>query len=249
MDQSILVSIAMSLRSPLLNLQNIQKYYRVQNEPLPILKEVNLTLNSAQSMALTGPSGSGKSTLIHLIAGTDLPSQGKLVWRGQDLTNLSDTQRSKWRLRELGLIFQDFRLFPHLNALENIALPLELLGQSAKESQKKAYTLLDEVGLADRATHTPHQLSGGEKQRIALARALIHQPALILADEPTGNLDYQTAQQVLSLLFDLCKHHQTALFLVTHNPNHARLTDVHAQIIGGRLQVHSQSTLVDQRED
>ena len=239
----------MSIDSPLLHLHNIQKHYLVRNEPLSILKEVNLSLEPSQSMALTGPSGSGKSTLIHLIAGTDLPSHGTLLWKNEDLTQLNDAQRSQWRLRELGLIFQDFRLFPHLTALENIALPLELLGHTVKEAHTKAHTLLDDVGLATRSTHHPHQLSGGEKQRVALARALIHQPALILADEPTGNLDYQTAQHVLSLLFDLCKHHQTALFLVTHNPNHAQRTDIHAQLIKGSLHLESSLSSLSHVED
>ena len=229
--------------TPLLQLQKVQKNYALQQgtqeHSLSILKEVNLTLKSAQTLALTGPSGSGKSTLIHLIAGTDLPTQGDLLWKGQSLTHLNSTQRSQWRLRELGLIFQDFRLFPHLTALENIALPLELLGYSVKESHDKAQALLEEVGLSQRGNHSPHQLSGGEKQRVALARALIHQPALILADEPTGNLDYQTASHVLNLLFTLCKSHQTALFLVTHNTHHAQKTDLHFQLLEGGLHQHT----------
>jgi predicted ABC-type transport system involved in lysophospholipase L1 biosynthesis ATPase subunit len=224
-----------SLVSPLLSLESLSRSFDLFDAPLSILNGVQLELHAGESLSLSGPSGSGKSTFIHLIAGTDTPTGGEVYWRGRSLTELSEAERASWRLREVGLIFQDFRLMPHLNALQNTALPLELLGTPPSQAEALAEMTLREVGLGDRLRHAPHQLSGGEQQRVALARALVHTPALLLADEPTGNLDRQSASQVAELLLSLPKARGTAVLIVTHDLALAEQTDRHLQMREGRL--------------
>ena len=225
-----------SLSSRLLTLEGVSKrYHATQPEPLAVLEGVSLSLNEGDRYALTGPSGSGKSTLTHLIAGTEEASEGVIQWRGAPLPPVSSPERSAWRLRQLGLVFQDFRLFPHLSALENAALPLELLGRSAREAEERASALLKRVGLSERASHLPSQLSGGEQQRVAIARALAHEPALIIADEPTGNLDWRSAERVVELLFELSEERGVALLIVTHDLTLAGRADRHEQLLRGAL--------------
>ena len=211
----------------ILRLNGVTRAFESVRGQLPILTGINLTLALGESAALSGPSGSGKSTLIHLIAGTDKPTQGEITWRGQSLLALSEAKRSAWRLNTVGLVFQDFRLFPHLTALENVALPLELLGKTAHHAEESAREILGEVGLEERLAHYPHQLSGGEQQRVAISRALVHQPQLLLADEPTGNLDRKSALHIADLLLSLPAQKGVALFIVTHDLTLAKRADKH----------------------
>jgi putative ABC transport system ATP-binding protein len=182
---------------------------------LQILANVNLTINSGESLAIVGASGSGKSTLLSLLAGLDTPSTGSVHLNGQDLTAMNEDGRAAIRNQYVGFVFQSFQLLSGLTALENVMLPLELAGDA--KAQLKAQMLLTRVGLAHRLTHTPKQLSGGEQQRVALARAFVTKPAILFADEPTGNLDSKTGEQIINLLFELNQEQKTTLVLVTHD--------------------------------
>ena len=215
--------------------QVTKRYRSPQREPISVLERLSLSLQEGARFALTGPSGSGKSTLTHLIAGTEPVTEGELLWRGAPLPAVGSPERAQWRLKSLGLVFQDFRLFPHLSALENAALPLELLGVSAREAEERASGLLKRVGLEGRARHLPGELSGGEQQRVAIARALVHQPALIIADEPTGNLDWRSAERAADLLFELSAAQGVALFIVTHDLKLAQRADQHFRLSQGEL--------------
>jgi len=200
-----------------LELQHLVKGYPAvkSGEPVQVIRGLDLELPQGETAAIVGQSGSGKSTLLSLIAGLDQPDQGKVVLNGQDLGQLGERQLSTYRAQNLGIVFQQFHLLPHLSALENVTLPLELLGKPrAKEEAKQ---LLDAVGLGDRLHHFPATLSGGECQRVAIARALVVKPKLLLADEPTGNLDEHTGALLSEMFFQLVKEHQSTLLLVTHN--------------------------------
>ena len=224
------------MSAPLLEARALHKAFCPPGrEEVRVLEGVDLTLREGESAALSGPSGSGKSTLTHLLAGTEEPSSGEVLWRGAPLPAAGREERALWRLSEVGLIFQDFRLFPHLTALENAALPLELLGEAPRAAEERAAALLGEVGLGARAGHLPSELSGGEQQRVAIARALAHRPALIIADEPTGNLDWRSAGRVADLLFELPARHRVALLVVTHDLALAARATRHWRVEGGRL--------------
>lgn len=183
--------------------------------PLTILREVDLAVANGESVAIVGPSGSGKSTLLALLAGLDTPTTGRVWLDGTELTTLDEDGRARVRARRVGFVFQSFHLIPSLTALENVMLPLELSGH--QEPLIAAREVLDQVGLADRQSHYPSQLSGGEKQRVAIARAFVTRPAVLFADEPTGNLDAVTGERIIELLFELNRQHQTTLLLVTHD--------------------------------
>lgn len=182
---------------------------------LQILAGIDLTINSGESLAIVGASGSGKSTLLSLLAGLDTPSTGIVRLNGQNLTAMDEDGRAAIRNQYVGFVFQSFQLLSGLTALENVMLPLELAGDS--QATAKAKTLLERVGLAHRLTHTPKQLSGGEQQRVALARAFVTKPAILFADEPTGNLDSKTGEHIIELLFELNQEQKTTLVLVTHD--------------------------------
>ncbi len=182
---------------------------------LQILKEVTLKIDKGESLAIVGTSGSGKSTLLGLLAGLDSPSTGSVFLNGQNLTAMDEDGRATMRNQLVGFVFQSFQLIASLTALENVMLPLELAGD--KQAKTKASALLERVGLAHRLSHTPIKLSGGEQQRVALARAFVTQPAILFADEPTGNLDSKTGNHVIELLFELNHEHNTTLVLVTHD--------------------------------
>ena len=195
---------------------NLSKTVMTSDGLLHILSAINLIIKSGESIAIVGESGSGKSTLISLLAGLDTPTSGSICLNGQELTSMNEDGRAKMRNALIGFVFQSFQLLPGLTALENVMLPLELGGNpNAKEI---AMVLLERVGLANRLKHTPKQLSGGEQQRVALARAFVTRPAILFADEPTGNLDSKTGAHIIDLLFDLNHENQTTLILVTHDP-------------------------------
>ena len=185
------------------------------------LKGIDLTVERGEFIALMGPSGSGKSTLLHLIAAMDRPSGGEILVLGQNLRSLTDSQIARWRNEHIGFVFQSFNLIPVLTALENVELPLKLTRLKKKERLDHAMTALKLVGLEDRVDHLPRQLSGGQEQRVAIARAIVTDPDLILADEPTGNLDAASAQEVLTLLARLNKEFNKTVLLVTHDPHAA----------------------------
>jgi putative ABC transport system ATP-binding protein len=185
------------------------------------LKEVEITINRGEFVALMGPSGSGKSTLLHLIAAMDRPTSGEILVLGQNLRSLNDRAIAKWRNAHIGFIFQSFNLIPVLSAIENVELPLKLTNLKKKERMEHAATALQLVGLGDRVHHLPRQLSGGQEQRVAIARAIVTDPDLVLADEPTGNLDAGSAQEVLTLLSRLNKEFGKTIVMVTHDPHAA----------------------------
>ena len=186
------------------------------------LKDVDIEIHKGEFVALMGPSGSGKSTLLHLVAAMDVATGGEIRVLGQDLRALSDRQIAHWRNENIGFIFQSFNLIPVLTALENVELPLKLTNLKKQERIEHATTALQLVGLGDRLGHFPRQLSGGQEQRVAIARAIVTDPALILADEPTGNLDATSAEDILSLLSRLNKEHGKTIVMVTHDPHAAR---------------------------
>lgn len=189
-------------------------------EPVHVLSDLNLAVGDGETAAIVGQSGSGKSTLLSLMAGLDRPTEGTLRLRGENLPELSEEALTRFRAENIGIVFQQFHLMAHLTALENVVLPLEMA--RSRDAQSHARTALEQVGLSHRETHFPHQLSGGECQRVAIARALVIQPALLLADEPTGNLDQQTGEQVSDVLFDLVAKQGMTMVLVTHNQELAR---------------------------
>ena len=186
------------------------------------LREVDIQVHCGEFLALMGPSGSGKSTLLHLIAAMDRPSAGQILVLGQDLRALNDREIARWRNAHVGFVFQSFNLIPVLTALENVELPLKLTGLSKKERLDHAATALRLVGLGERMAHYPRQLSGGQEQRVAIARAIVTDPDLILADEPTGNLDASSAQEVLTLLAKLNGEYSKTVLMVTHDPHAAK---------------------------
>ena len=191
--------------------------------PLTILKDVSFNIDAGETVAVVGPSGAGKSTLLALLAGLDLPTRGHVNLNGSNLSNLDEDGRALVRAESVGFVFQSFHLVPSLNALENVMLPLELAGQDG--ARKAAQDIIDKVGLADRWSHYPAQLSGGEKQRVAIARAFATEPAVLFADEPTGNLDARTGANIMELMFELNRNSSTTLVLVTHDKSLAERCD------------------------
>lgn len=204
-----------SRTSPILIGRGLTKSWPIPGGRLEVLKGVDITVEPGQTVAIIGPSGSGKSTLLGILGTLDRPTSGELMIGSTDTSKLSDHELGKWRGKSLGIVFQQFHLMPSLTALENIALPLEIAGD--REALEKASAAINEVGLIDRSNHLPRELSGGECQRIALARALVTRPSLLLADEPSGSLDPKTGEQISNLLFDLVRRHNMAVILVTHN--------------------------------
>jgi len=195
--------------------KNLGKTVSVADGDLSILSSVNLTIDEGESIAIVGASGSGKSTLLGLLAGLDSPTKGSVALKGTELTALDEDGRAEVRNKLVGFVFQSFQLMPRLTALENVMLPLELRGD--KGAEQTAVSLLNRVGLEQRLHHTPMKLSGGEQQRVALARAFVTEPAILFADEPTGNLDSKTGEQIIDLLFELNQEKNTTLVLVTHD--------------------------------
>ena len=214
--------------------RNVSQRVTLGGEALTILQGIDLEVKPAETVALVGASGSGKSTLLSLLAGLDRASEGEIEVAGVRLDALDEEGRARLRAEQIGFIFQSFQLLPGLTALENVMLPAEIRGLPL--ARQKASRLLDEVGLADRLHHHPAQLSGGEQQRVAIARAFIGQPALLLADEPTGNLDRHTGDKIADLLFQLNREHGTSLVIVTHDERLAARCARRLHLQGGQLQ-------------
>ncbi len=206
---------APTIRNHVLRAENLCKQVSSPEGSLTIVDEVSLDILAGESVAVTGPSGAGKSTLLALLAGLDVPTRGRVLLEGQDLTQLDEDGRARLRAQRVGFVFQSFHLIPALTALENVMLPLELAGR--RDARRAAAETLERVGLKERTGHYPRQLSGGEQQRVALARAFVTQPAVLFADEPTGNLDTVTGARVGELLFELNANAHTTLVLVTHD--------------------------------
>lgn len=213
------------MTQPLITLSHVHKRYRRGGQSVPVLEDLSLSVNSGDFVALMGPSGSGKSTLLNLIAGIDRPDSGEILIGGQDIAKLSEAALARWRAQHVGFIFQFYNLIPVLTAYENVALPLQLTDASAAEKHQRVTDALAQVGLADRMDHRPNELSGGQQQRVAIARALITNPDIIVADEPTGDLDRQSAEDILSMLERLNQDMGKTVLMVTHDPRaagHAR---------------------------
>jgi putative ABC transport system ATP-binding protein len=209
------------------------------DQPLTILHPLDLRVEKGSFLAIVGPSGSGKSTLLGLIAGLDAPTSGRILIDGRDITALREDELARLRGEKIGFVFQFFHLVSSLTALENIAVPMEIAGVAG--AHRRAQALLDEVGLHDRGHHYPSQLSGGEQQRVAIARALANEPPLILADEPTGNLDSSNGRHILELLLNVRRSRGTTLVLVTHDNNVAALADEQLRLRDGRREDESTS--------
>ena len=207
--------------------------YPTPHGPLTVLHAVDLQLAAGETVAIVGPSGSGKSTLLGLLAGLDRPSRGSILIEGRDPATMSDREASAFRAARMGFIFQSHRLLPALTAQENVATPLELAG--ARDAGPRARAWLDRVGLGGRHDHRPRQLSGGEQQRVAVARALAHDPAIVFADEPTGSLDQRTGAAVADLLFSLARERNATLVLVTHDENLAARCARIVRMLDGRI--------------
>ncbi len=217
----------------ILSTQAITKTYTIGDRTMNVLQDVSIDITAGQFVAIIGSSGSGKSTLLSLLSGLDYPTTGRILVEGQDITELSEDELAPLRNQTIGFVFQSFHLVPSLNALENIMFPAELQGNS--NAQQTAEALLNRVGLLDRADNFPHQLSGGEKQRVAICRALINEPKIIFADEPTGNLDTQNGRAILDLLLTLQKERKTTLVMVTHDPAIAKLADRIIELSDGKV--------------
>lgn len=218
----------------ILSVQNLTKTYQSGNRKLTVLENVSFEVAHGDTLAIVGPSGSGKTTLLGLCAGLDVSSGGSVSLNGQAMDKLTEDQRAKLRNDAVGFIFQNFQLLPTLTALENVMVPLEL--KKRKDAKSKAMELLEKVGLGDRVTHYPSQLSGGEQQRVSIARAFANEPKILFADEPTGNLDTETGEMIENLIFQLNEEEGTTLILVTHDPELAQRTNHIIHIKGGKLQ-------------
>jgi putative ABC transport system ATP-binding protein len=210
---------------PIIQTNNLSKIYGQGETAITAIDRINLKVESGEFVAVMGPSGCGKSTLLHLLGGLDHPSSGDVFIAGQNLSTMDDDHLSELRRRRLGFVFQVYNLIPVLNAVENVALPLLLDNANASEARNKAYDWLEKVGLGDRSTHRPDQLSGGQQQRVAIARALISDPELILADEPTGNLDSRAGDEIVQLLSQISENWNRAIVMVTHDPRIAAYAD------------------------
>ena len=205
----------------LLEINQLYKSFpQADHGQIDVLKNINLEIHEGETVAVVGQSGSGKSTLLSLMAGLDLQTKGSLRLRDKEISEMSEVKLTQFRAENIGIIFQQFYLMPHLTALENVSLPLEMFGY--EDYLNRAKETLQQVGLSDREQHFPHQLSGGESQRVAIARAVVGRPSILLADEPTGNLDNETGVQVANLLFDLVKTTGMTMLLVTHNTEMAK---------------------------
>ena len=221
--------------NPMIRVDSVTKSYRRGGETLVVLDGLSLEMQEGHFYALMGPSGSGKTTLLNLVGGLDQPDSGDLHVAGENLAELSGSELARWRARNVGFVFQGFNLIPVLSALENVMLPLLLAPLSAKQRREHAMYALELVGLTDRAKHRPRQLSGGQEQRVAIARSIVTDPKIILADEPTGDLDRASAEQVLELMTRLNREHQKTILMVTHDPHAAEHAERIVRLDKGKL--------------
>lgn len=219
--------------SDLLELQDIHLNYKTERTAVEVIRGVSLKINSNESVAIVGKSGSGKTSLIMLIAGLERPNSGKIIFEGEDISQYSEDRLADIRKRKIGIVFQSFYLIPNYTALENVSLVLEI--NKVADAKKKSMELLEQLGLKDRINHFPSQLSGGEQQRVAIARSIVLNPKLILADEPSGNLDSENSKLIMSLLFKYCKQNGSSLVLVTHDQMLAKECDRIIEIKDGKI--------------
>ncbi len=221
---------------PLIQCRRVGKSYGEGRFAIAVLKELDLTMRAGEDLAIIGASGSGKSTLLHLLGGLDSPDCGEVTVQGEDINRLNEHARCRWRNREVGFVYQFHHLLAEFTVLENVAMPLLIAGRSLAGIRGKAGSLLERAGLADRALHKPHELSGGERQRVAICRALVSRPRVILADEPTGNLDRETAQKVADVMLLVKEESDATLVIVTHDQALARRCGRVVCLEDGRLQ-------------
>jgi lipoprotein-releasing system ATP-binding protein len=221
--------------SSLLEVRDLTKFYGTGPGKVEVLKGIDLTVEAGDTVALVGPSGAGKSTLLHLMGTIDRPSTGEVLFDGKDIFALADQPLASFRNRSIGFVFQFHHLLPEFTALENVMMPLLIGGERKKLAEEKARALLNDVGLAHRITHRPGELSGGEQQRVAIARALVRSPRLLLADEPTGNLDMKTSEEVHALLYSIQAQTGISLVIVTHNERLAAGMGRTVRIVDGRI--------------
>lgn len=217
-----------------LKIEDLRKSYRQGDLNIDVLKGLNATIKEGEIVSVVGRSGSGKSTLLSLLAGLESADSGKIVVNGQDLVPMSEEQLTSFRAENIAIVFQQYHLVAHLTALENVSLPLEILGRP--DPLQQAQKILQELGLGHRLEHTPSQLSGGESQRVAIARALVVQPKLLLADEPSGNLDTETGDSVMDLFFDVIRRHEITTVLVTHSETLAARCERTLKLVHGQFQ-------------
>jgi len=221
---------------PLVEAHDLHKSYEIGRRRLEVLRGVDLAVARGEILALRGASGAGKSTLLHLLGGLDVPNRGEVTFAGRSLAGLDGSALALWRSAKVGFIFQAYHLLPELDALENVCLPARMARMPAKEAGERGRELLARVGLAERMEHKPYELSGGEQQRVAIARALINRPELILADEPTGNLDSHTGGEIIELLFALHAERQSTLLIATHDTKIAGRARRVLELIDGRIE-------------
>ena len=224
------------MAEPLVVIEDLHKEFLHTGRTLQVLKGISLTIFQGEILAIVGPSGAGKSTLLHCMGTLDLPSSGRLLLGTEELTRMSSARLAAVRNRDIGFVFQFHHLLPEFTALENLMMPGLIQGRSRREMAKRATALLEEVGLGDRATHRPGELSGGEQQRVAIARALALEPKLVLADEPTGNLDSATSEAIHDLFFQINREHGTTIVVVTHNPGFAASMPRVVHMVDGNIQ-------------
>jgi ABC-type lipoprotein export system ATPase subunit len=223
------------MNEPLLSARSLTKTYTLGKRALEVLRGVNLEVAGGEFLALRGASGAGKSTLLHLIGGLDKPNAGEIHFAGQNLAALSEGELAHFRRRRVGFVFQAYHLLPELDALENVCLPARIARMPAVQAGARGRDLLARVGLKDRMEHKPYELSGGEQQRVAIARALINEPELLLADEPTGNLDSHTGGEIIELLKSLRAEKQTTLIIATHDANVAATAPKVVELVDGQI--------------
>jgi len=227
--------VAPETAAPMVDVRGVRKVYRRDAEELTVLDGIDLQVPAGEFVALMGPSGSGKTTLLNLIAGIDRPTSGQVIVAGTDVARLSESELARWRSRSVGFIFQFYNLIPVLRAVENVELPLLLTSLSKKERRERALTALKVVGLADRSGHYPRQLSGGQEQRVAIARAIVGDPSVLVADEPTGDLDAKSAEDILALMETLNREFRKTIVMVTHDPRAASRAHVQHHLEKGVL--------------
>ena len=223
------------MAEPIVQIESLSKSYYRDSLEIPVLRNLNLSLPEGEFVALMGPSGSGKTTLLNMMAGIDRPTKGAVKVAGTELSQLGESELARWRARHIGFVFQFYNLIPVLTAFENIELPLLLIHMSKAERKKRVENVLSIVGLADRMHHYPRQLSGGQEQRVAIARAVVTDPTVIVADEPTGDLDKQSAEEIMGLLSRLNLEFKKTIVMVTHDPRAAEKARIQKHLEKGEL--------------